>query len=155
MSLKWILNDRMTPTKLPVSTAVIIKTCAKPSNTTSYILFFVFFTNNKVDYILWVKIEKKTFPYLICITTLFVSKSVFFFQKMQTSQRFPWQQQDFPSVSFSTRTFTLTNKSLRFFPLLKPTITTSGKTWRCCASGVNKKLIFDKICLSFEYVEGK
>ena len=40
----------------------------------------------------------------------------------------------------------LTNKSLRLFLLLKPTIGTSGKTLGCCASGVNNKLIPDKMC---------
>ena len=44
--MTWNFNDRMAPTKLPVTTAVIIKTCAKPGNTTSYILFFAFFTGN-------------------------------------------------------------------------------------------------------------
>ena len=33
----------MAPTKLPVKTVVIIKTCVEPSNTTSYLLFFEFF----------------------------------------------------------------------------------------------------------------
>ena len=37
MSVKRNLNDKMAPTKLPVTTAVIIEVCAKPSNTTSYI----------------------------------------------------------------------------------------------------------------------
>ena len=69
----------MAPTKLPVTTAVIIETCAKPSNTTFYILLFGFFTSNEIDYILRVTIEMKTFPYVICITTVFVSKSVLFF----------------------------------------------------------------------------
>ena len=46
MSVKWNLNDRMAPTKLPMTTAVIIETCAKPSNTTSNLLFFAFFTGN-------------------------------------------------------------------------------------------------------------
>ena len=38
----------MAPTKLPVTTAVIIETYAKPSNTTSYILFFAFFASNQI-----------------------------------------------------------------------------------------------------------
>ena len=42
MSVKWNLNYRMVPTKLPVKTAVIIETCEKPSNTTSYMLFLHF-----------------------------------------------------------------------------------------------------------------
>ena len=53
MSVKWNLNDRMAPTKLPVVTAVIIKTCAKPSNTWDK-LFFAFFTSNQIDYILYI-----------------------------------------------------------------------------------------------------
>ena len=36
----------MAPTKLPVTTAVIIEMRTKPSNITSYILFFEFFTGN-------------------------------------------------------------------------------------------------------------
>ena len=36
----------MAPTKRPLITAVIIETCEKPKNTTSYILFIAFFTNN-------------------------------------------------------------------------------------------------------------
>ena len=42
------LGSQNAPTKLPVTTVVIIKTCAKPSNTISYILFFAFFANNKI-----------------------------------------------------------------------------------------------------------
>ena len=43
------MNDRMAPTEVPVATAVVIETCAKPSNTSSYMLFFymhAFFTGN-------------------------------------------------------------------------------------------------------------
>ena len=71
-------------------------------------------------------------------------------KKVKNSQRLPWQPQDFPSVPFYTGTFAQMKKILRLFPFLKPTIGISGKTLRCCASGVNNKLIFDKICLSFE-----
>ena len=35
MSMKRNFNDNMALTKLPVTTAVIKKTCAKPSNTSS------------------------------------------------------------------------------------------------------------------------
>ena len=42
MSVKRNLNYRMVPTKLPVTTAVIIETCEKPSNTTSYMFFLHF-----------------------------------------------------------------------------------------------------------------
>ena len=52
MSMKRNLNDRMAPTKLPMTTAVIIETCAKPSNTTLYMLFFEFLTSSEIDCIL-------------------------------------------------------------------------------------------------------
>ena len=39
---------------------------------------------------------------------------------------------NFPSVSFSTGTFTLTNESLRLSPFLKPTTGTSGNTLHGC-----------------------
>ena len=75
--------------------------------------------------------------------TLFVSKSAFPSRKVETLQHFLWQLQDFPSVCFSTGRFFLTNKSLRIFHLLNPKISTSGRTLRCCASGVIRNLTFD------------
>ena len=52
MSMKRNLNDRMFLTKLPVTTAVISETCAKPSNTTSYMLLLAFFKPKQIDNIL-------------------------------------------------------------------------------------------------------
>ena len=103
-----------------------------------------------IKYITFSELQSRWNPSLICIITLFVSKRVFFFWKVQTSQFFPWQPQNFPSVSFSTRTFALTSKYLRLFPLLKLTIATSRKALQYGASGAKNKLIFDKMCLSFE-----
>ena len=46
MSMKKILNDKMAFTKLTLTTVVVIKICANPSSTTSYLLLFAFFIYN-------------------------------------------------------------------------------------------------------------
>ena len=54
----------MAPTKLPVTTGVFIKTCAKPSNTTSYILVLAFLQLNILLSLSYNRDEALPLPYM-------------------------------------------------------------------------------------------
>ena len=138
MSVKWNLNDIMTPKKLPVSTAVLLKRVRNLVIQLSTYCFLHFL--QVIKNVTFSELQSRWRPSLILYVSLasLLVKVFFSSKKVQTSQRFPCQLQDFPSVSFSTRTFAQTNKSLRLFPLWKPIIGTSGKTSRCCTLVLTK-----------------
>ena len=54
----------MAPTKLPVTTGVFIEMCAKPSNTTSYILFLPFLQLNTLLSLSYNRDEALPLPYM-------------------------------------------------------------------------------------------
>ena len=62
--------------------------------------FLHFFTSSWIGYILWVTIEMKTFPYFLCIVTLFVSISVLFFLKSANFAAFSLTTSRFPICFF-------------------------------------------------------
>ena len=107
-----------------------------------------------IEWITFSQLQSRWRPSIILYVLLpfLLVKAFFCSRKTQTSQLFPWQPQDFPSVCFSTGTFALTKKYLKHFPLIKPTMDTSEETLLCFASGVKNKLTFDEMFLLLEKV---
>ena len=110
-------------TKFPVTIAVITTKCAKPNNRISYILSFcIFYLNN---------FATSLFLYGP-LPSLLVKVSFFLKKRFLIRLSFHW------NICHNQRIF-------KNYPVLKPAIGTSGKTLRCCASGVNDNLILDKM----------
>ena len=145
--MKRNLDDRMSLTKLPVTTAVISETCAKPTNTNSYMLLLSFFKPKQIDNILWVILEMKTFPYHYHV---FWWKCFFFLKKSGNFAEFLLTITRFPRCFFFHQNFYTKWCFFKIFSPLKSTIGTSGKSLGCCALTVNSKLTFGKIFSIFE-----
>ena len=144
--MKRNLDDRMSLTKLPVTTAVISETCAKPTNTNSYMLLLSFFKPKQIDNILWVIIEMKTFPYHYHVSwwkCFFLKKSGNFAEFLLTITRFPM-------CFFFHGNFYTKWGIFKTFLSIKINNKHFGKSLGCCALTVNNKLTYGKIFLIFE-----
>ena len=76
--MNYNLNDGLALTKCPVTILVIIKMCAKPSNTAPTYGFLDFLITRQIT-VTFSELQSrlKTFPYVVHITTIYVCRSNF------------------------------------------------------------------------------